>query len=70
MEKEKEGFRFPRRIIFCGRFLTAKRIARRGNDIVCLYEDDELGVSTSFTEIQFKYNERYGYIERRWYDKG
>lgn len=65
MDNRKDGFRFPRHIVYLGRLMTALRIARKHGFIVCVYEDDELRVRTSFTEIQFKFNERYGNIERR-----
>lgn len=65
MDNKKDGFRFPRHIVYLGRLMTALRIARKHGLIVCVYEDDELRVRTSFTEIQFKFNERYGNIERR-----
>lgn len=60
-----DGFRFPRKIIYMGRFLTAKRIKAKDGVLMCLYEDDDLGIQTSFTETEFKYNERYGLIDRR-----
>ena len=63
--EEKRDFRFPRHIAYCGRFMTAKRIADCRGTIVCVYADDDLGVETSFTERDFKYQERYGHIERR-----
>lgn len=65
-----DGFRFPKKIIYMGRFMTAKRIKAKGDVVACLYED-EFGLQTSFTERDFRYNELYGLIERRQeYDKG
>ena len=65
MKEKGKDFRFPRYIIYCGKFMTAKKIVKCRNGVACLYEDDELGVQTSFTANQFKYEEYYGNIERR-----
>lgn len=62
---EQKQFRFPKHIIFMGRFMTADRIVKYNNGTACLYTDDELGIQTSFSENQFKFNEYYGNIERR-----
>ena len=63
--EERKDFKFPRYIVYCGRFLTAKKITKYKNTVACLYEDDELGTQTSFTANQFRFNEYYGHIERR-----
>lgn len=60
-----DKFKFPKRIVFLGRFLTATKVVVKSGVRLCLYEDDEIGVQTSFSEIEFKYNEFYGLIERR-----
>ena len=65
MAENQKAFRFPRYIVYLGRLMTALRVTKKFGTIVCIYEDDELKVRTSFTENQFKYNEYYGYIERR-----
>ena len=62
---ESNHFRFPKYIVYMGRLMTAIRIAKKMGTIVCIYEDDELKIRTSFTENQFKFNEYYGNIERR-----
>lgn len=68
MDNKKDGFRFPKHIVYLGRLMTALRISRKHGLIVCVYEDDELGVRTSFTATQFMFGERYGHIERRYAD--
>ena len=60
-----EPFRFPKHIVYCGRFMTGIKLVRYKNSVACLYKDDELECEQTFSANEFKYNEHYGYIERR-----
>lgn len=59
-----EKFRFPKSIVFLGRVYNLVKIGARGQ-VVAVYESEDFGIRTLFTETTFKYHEHYGNIERR-----
>lgn len=61
---EKKKFSFPKSIVYLGRVYNLVKIGAKGQ-VVAVYESEDFGIRTMFTENMFKYHEHCGDIERR-----